>query len=117
MEINLTIDGKQVPFKSNGAVAKRYMMQFQRDLLKDIISMGVTDVDFNKSTDAQKIAWIRDNINFDMFFDIAWVFAKTADKSIPEPITWLETFDEFPILELIEPLQELLVKTISSKKK
>ena len=117
MEINLNIDGKDVPFKSNGAVAKRYMMQFQRDLLKDIISMGVTNVDFDKSTDAEKMAWMRDNINFNMFYDIAWVFAKTANPTIPEPLTWLETFDEFPILEIVEPLQELLVKTISSKKK
>jgi hypothetical protein len=117
MEIILTIDGKKVKFKSNGAVPKRYMMQFQRDLLKDIISMGVVNVDFNKSSDSEKIAWMRDNINFDMFYDIAWVFAKTADPDILEPMSWLETFDEFPILEIVEPLQELLVKTISSKKK
>lgn len=117
MEINLKIDGKDVPFKSNGAVAKRYMMQFQRDLLKDILSMGVADIDFKKSTDAEKVNWMRENIDFNMFYDIAWVFAKTANPAIPEPMTWLESFDEFPIIEIIEPLQELLVKTIGSKKK
>lgn len=117
MEINLKIDGKDVPFKSNGAVAKRYMMQFQRDLLKDILSMGVTNIDFAKSTDEEKVNWMRENIDFNMFYDIAWVFAKSANPTIPEPITWLESFDEFPIIEIIEPLQELLVKTIGSKKK
>lgn len=117
MEITLTIDDKQIPFKSNGAVAKRYMMQFHRDLLKDILKMGVTDVDFKDSTEAEKIQWMRDNVDFNMFYDIAWVFAKTADSKIPEPITWLEQFDSFPIMEIIEPLQELLMLTIGSKKK
>ena len=117
MEITLTIDGKEVAFKSNGGIAKRYMMQFQRDLLKDIISMGVASIDLKKSTDVEKMAWIRDNINFQMFYDIAWVFAKAANPKIPDPLTWLESFDEFPILDIVEPLQELLTTTISSKKK
>ncbi|MEK4425169.1 hypothetical protein [Solibacillus sp. FSL K6-1523] len=117
MEITIPIDGKNIPFKSNGAVAKRYMMQFQRDLLKDILGMGVVDIDFKEATESEQIKWIRDNINFDMFYDIAWVYAKTANPTISEPISWLETFDEFPIMEIVEPLQELLFKTMGTKKK
>ena len=117
MEITLTIDGKQIPFKSNGAVAKRYMMQFQRDMLKDILSMGVTEKKFDDMSENEKVVWMRDNIDFNMFYDIAWVFAKTANNTIPDPLSWLESFDEFPILEIIEPLQGLLEKTIGSKKK
>ena len=117
MEITLHIDGKEVPFKSNGAVAKRYMMQFQRDLLKDILSMGVAEKSFDDMDESEKIQWIRNNVDFNMFYDIAWVFAKTANGEIPEPMKWLESFDEFPILDIIEPLQTLLEKTIASKKK
>lgn len=117
MEITLTIDEKKVPFKSNGAVAKRYMMQFQRDLLKDILGMGVAEKSFVEMSEGEKIGWMRNNIDFNMFYDIAWVFAKTADNKIPDPLTWLESFDEFPILDIIEPLQGLLEKTIASKKK
>lgn len=117
MEITLTIDGKEILFKSNGAVAKRYMMQFQRDMLKDILSLGVTEKKFDDMTENEKVVWMRDNIDFNMFYDIAWVFAKTANNTIPDPLSWLETFDEFPILEIIEPLQGLLEKTIGSKKK
>lgn len=117
MEITLTIDNKQVSFKSNGAIAKRYMMQFQRDLLKDILNLGVMEKSFEDMTEGEKIAWMRDNIDFNMFYDIAWVFAKTANNTIPDPLAWLESFDEFPILEIIEPLQSLLEKTIGSKKK
>ena len=117
MEITLTIDGKQITFKSNGAVTKRYMMQFQRDMLKDILSMGVTEKSFDDMSEGEKIAWMRDNVDFNMFYDIAWVFAKTANNEVPDPLAWLESFDEFPILEIIEPLQGLLEKTIGSKKK
>ncbi len=117
MEITLTIDGKEIPFKSNGAVAKRYMMQFQRDMLKDILSMGVTEKKFDEMSENEKVVWMRDNIDFNMFYDIAWVFAKTANNTIPDPLSWLESFDEFPILDIIEPLQGLLEKTIGSKKK
>ncbi|WP_042470674.1 hypothetical protein [Bacillus ndiopicus] len=117
MEITLTIDGKQIPFKSNGAVAKRYMMQFQRDLLKDILGMGATDKSFEEMAEGEKVSWMRENIDFNMFYDIAWTFAKTADSTIPDPLSWLESFEEFPILDIIEPLQSLLEKTIASKKK
>ncbi|WPK12601.1 hypothetical protein R6U77_02575 [Lysinibacillus louembei] len=117
MEITLTIDGKQIPFKSNGAVAKRYMMQFQRDLLKDILSMGATNKGFEEMEEGEKVSWMRENIDFNMFYDIAWTFAKTADNTIQDPLSWLESFDEFPILDIIEPLQSLLEKTIASKKK
>ena len=117
MEIIVNIDGQDIPFKSSGAVAKRYMMQFQRDLLKDMLSMGVVNIDFEKSTDLEKLQWIRDNIDFNVFYDIAWTFAKTANPSIPEPLTWLESFDTFPIYDIIEPIQELLSLTFSSRKK
>ncbi|KGR89046.1 hypothetical protein [Lysinibacillus odysseyi] len=117
MEITLTIDGKEIPFKSTGAAVKRYMAQFQRDLLKDIMKMGVANIDFDNMTEEQAIEWMRDHIDFNMFYDVAWVYAKTANPAIPEPFTWLDSFDEFPILDVIEPLQELLIKTIGSKKK
>lgn len=117
MEITLTIDEKQVPFKSTGAVPKRYMMQFGRDFLKDIIKMGVQEADFEKMTQAEMFEWIRGNIDFDMFYDIAWTFAKTANPQIPDPLTWLDSFDVFPIMELVEELKDLITQTISSKKK
>ncbi|MFR2777134.1 MAG: hypothetical protein ACLTA8_01770 [Intestinibacter bartlettii] len=45
--------------------------------------------------------------------------AKTADKSIPEPITWYDTFEDFDISEVFTELQDLILKSISpnSKKK
>lgn len=117
MEITINIDGKEVPFKTNGAVAPRYMAQFKRDLLKDILTITIGKIDLEKATDEEKLMWIRDNIDFMLFYNIAWVFAKTADKTIGEPMVWLETFDTFPIIEVITPLMELLEVWLGTKKK
>lgn len=117
MEITIGIDGKQVAFKSLGSAVPRYMAQFQRDLIKDILSLGIVDFDFAAADELTKLKWARENINFAMFYDIAWVYAKLANPSIPDPWTWLDTFEEFPIFDILEPLQELMAKTISSKKK
>jgi hypothetical protein len=43
--------------------------------------------------------------------------AKTANPSIPDPITWLDQFDEFPLMEIIPELQDLIIASIQSKKK
>ncbi|MNI88415.1 hypothetical protein D3C73_1457170 [compost metagenome] len=56
-------------------------------------------------------------INIDVFYDIAWAFAKTADNTILPPLEWLDTFDEFPILEIMPELQELISLTLQTKKK
>lgn len=117
MEITINIDGKDVPFKTNGAVAPRYMAQFKRDLLKDILTITIGKIDLEKATDEEKLKWIRDNIDFMLFYNIAWIFAKTADKTIKSPEEWLEGFDSFPIIEIITPLMELLEVWLGTKKK
>ena len=43
--------------------------------------------------------------------------AKTADSSIPEPMVWLEQFDEFPMAEIIPELQDMLLLIQTTKKK
>ena len=116
MEITVNIDGKEVPFKSSGAVAPRYMMQFQRDLLKDMMKMGISSIDFENATEQELMLWARDNIDFMVFYNIAWTFAKTADPTIPEPMKWLDSFETFPIFKIMEPIQDLLALTFSGTK-
>ena len=108
MEKTIEIDGKQITFKSTGAIPKRYKMQFGRDLFADLFKMGITKE--MKEDDIRKL-------DFDVFYDIAWTFAKTADPDIKDPMAWLDGFDAFPIMDLVPELQELIAQTISSKKK
>lgn len=112
MEKTIEIDGQKVTFKSSGAVPKRYKMQFQRDFFADLLSMEGIVKEKNPSADD-----IRKNIDFDVFYDIAWTLAKTADNTVTDPLTWLDSFDSFPIIEILPQIQDMLYASIQSKKK
>ncbi|HDR7449715.1 TPA: hypothetical protein QCX35_005948, partial [Bacillus toyonensis] len=49
--------------------------------------------------------------------DLTWLFAKTADSSIPDPMTWLDEFEEFPIEDIMPEIMELVQVTMGAKKK
>lgn len=114
MEKILNIDGRQVKFKSTGAYLLRYKAQFGRDALKDIYKlMGAMGED-------NKIANI-DALDLEVLYDMVWTLAKTADPSIPPPMEWLDEFSEFPIMDILPEVQDMilscLTSTVPSKKK
>jgi len=118
LEKTLTIDGKQVLFKSTGGTARRYRNQFGEDLFADLMKMsplmemkekGLSTADLNR--EALQI------IDFSVFENISWALAKTADPEIPDPDTWLDGFDEFPIMDIFPELQDLIEKSLQTKKK
>ncbi|TYR75585.1 hypothetical protein FZC79_10485 [Rossellomorea vietnamensis] len=112
MEKTLTIDDKQVKFKSRGSTPLRYKAQFHRDFLVDIMSMeGLAKLGKNPSLEKMK------SLDTEVFYNICWVLAKTADKEIPEPMEWLDEFDSFPLMEIIPELQDLITSSLTSKKK
>ncbi|AJD92028.1 hypothetical protein JMA_27110 [Jeotgalibacillus malaysiensis] len=114
MEKTLTIDGKQVPFKSNGAVPLRYNSQFNRSFFKDI--MGMVG-DPNAVAKGKKVEIDVMKIDFETFYSMTWVLAKTANPSITDPMTWLDGFEEFPIFEIYPELQDMIMSTLQSAKK
>ena len=85
MEKTILIDEKYIPFKSTGATPLRYQAQFQRSFFKDLIN--IVDGGLKKDAAGEFAIEVEDisNINMDTFYNIAWVFAKTADKTIPSP--------------------------------
>lgn len=113
MEKTITIDGKEIRFKSNGATPLRYKAQFGRDYFKEILKMAPLA---NKNKDDIEAKDL-EALDFEVFYNIAWIMAKTADSSIPEPIAWLEQFDEFPMTEVIPELQDMLLASIQTSKK
>lgn len=115
MEKTIRIDGQDVKFESKGSTPLRYKKQFQRDLFTDLMKMdGLAKIKKNKkelSYDDLK------TLDMEVFYNICWVLAKTANPSIPEPLEWLDTFDEFPLFEIIPELQDLLLNALQTKKK
>lgn len=119
MEKTIVIDDRAVRFKSTGAVAVRYKAQFNRDFFKDVLKMRpLTKVANKKAEDITDEEL--ESLDFEVFYRIIWVLAKTADNDVPDLLTWLDSFDEFPIEEVIGELYELISASIqsgSSKKK
>lgn len=116
MEKTILIDGQKVRFKSNGSTPLRYKAQFGKDYLKEILKMSPLEKinkKKNKDIDVKDL----EALDFEVFYNIAWIMAKTADSNIPEPIEWLSEFEEFPIAEILPDLQELILSTLSSSKK
>jgi hypothetical protein len=114
MEKTITIDGKKVCFKTNGALPLRYKAQFGKDYFKEILKMAPLaklaeqgDLD---TTDFELL-------DFELFYNVAWVMAKTANPTIPEPLEWLASFEEFPLVEIFPELQELMTASLQSSKK
>ncbi len=109
MEKVINISGKDVPFKSTGAFLLRYKAQFGRDALGVLLKMEkVMKPLVEGSSEAV------DTLDLTPFLEIVWTLAKTADSQIPPPMEWLDTFDEFPLVEIIPELQELILSTIKS---
>ena len=96
MEKVIEIDGQKIPFKATGGTARRYRLHFGRDLIQDFYRMGKTSggaADF-------------ENVDIQVFENMAWVMAKTADPELPPVDEWLEGFQP---LSLIGAMEEILM--------
>lgn len=116
MEKTIVIDGKEIRLKSTGATALRYKAQFGKDLFQDLLKMAGLEKVMNKESseiDPKDL----EQLDFEVFYNIIWILAKTADDTIPEPIAWLDEFDEFPMMEIIPELHELIFASMKSSKK
>lgn len=112
MEKILIIAGKAVRFKSTGAFLLRYKAQFGRDALGVLLKMEKT-MEKLKNGNGEAI----ETLDLTPFLEIVWTLAKTADPTIPPPMEWLDTFDEFPLIDVIPELQDLILTTIQSSVK
>lgn len=120
MEKIINIDGKDIKFKSTGATLIRYKSQFHRDGLKDlmqIVNNMATEEKNKNSTEEEKNKLMIENLDLDAIYRFAWVFAKTADKDIPLLEEWLDSFDDFPIIDISLEVLDLITSTLSTSKK
>ena len=118
MEKTLTIDGKDVRFKSTAATPLRYKAQFGSDFFSDILKLyPLAKMDLKDEDNEEAFAKVFQMIDFDMFYNILWTLAKTENKEIPDPITWLDGFEEFPLMDIFPEVQDMLLRNLQSKKK
>ena len=108
MEKMIKIGEKEVALRTTGATLLRYKMQFGKDLLTELIKLDGAYQ--NGELQAEKL-------DFEMFFNILWVMAKTATPDIKPPIEWLDEFEEFPIMEILPEVMVLLTNLMRTNRK
>lgn len=105
MEKTIIIDEKPIVLKVTGATPLRFKAQFGKDFLSEVLKLNK----MNKN----KI----ENIDFELFYNLIWVMAKTAKPDIPDPLTWFDSFESIPLMDVIPEIQDLLTFSIQGKKK
>lgn len=108
MEKIICIDGGPVKFKSTGALLYRYKAQFHRDAMKDIFRLAECfDDETDEITDIEAL-------DLETFYNLVWTLAKTADPNIPTPMEWLDSFSEFPLMEILPEVVEMITGCMTS---
>lgn len=107
MEKTIMIDGRAVRFKSTAGTLLRYKSHFGREFLADCAALANC---FAKSEDGKVDMSTADldNFNMDMVYNITWVMARTADANVPDILTWLDGFDSFPAITILNELIPLI---------
>jgi hypothetical protein len=114
LEKTIVIDDKKIRFKTTGATPLRYKAQFGRDYFKEILKLAPLEgLKNSKELSSAEL----EKIDFEVFYNIAWIMAKQADNTIPEPVEWLDQFEVFPMAEIIPQLQDMLLASFSTSKK
>ena len=59
----------------------------------------------------------KNGANLEVFNNFLWLAAKEADKSISPPDEWNASFDSYPIMSVVEEVQELIFILMNTRKK
>ncbi len=110
MEKILTIDGRQVAFKSTGAFLLRYKAQFGRDAMQDLFKL-------QQALGPDGVTVDTSGLDLEVFYNLVWTLAKVADPTIPPPFEWLDSFSEFPLMDIIPEVVDMIFSSITSSTK
>ena len=106
MEKTIRISGKDVGFKVPASFPVRYRNATGRDFFADLGAMQeVADGDLQV-------------FDSSVLYDIVHAAARIYDETVPaDLVEWLDTFQDFPILEVFHKLEPMLMASMKSSKK
>lgn len=103
MKKKVNIGGNKIDMKASAKNLLIYRDYFGEDMLRP-------QWDFIDNAKAGAI----EKMNGLDIIKIAWTLAKTADDSIPNLDEWLDGFNDFPIVEAVNELTELILSNLTS---
>lgn len=117
-------DGKQLALRSSAATAILYKNQFGTDFFADMIRLAKTfgavqgtGEEQSNEFDLSKLSYEDlEHLDMNTLYKVTWAFAKNADNSIGDLVTWLSTFDSFPLDEIMGTVMELMQSLFTTTK-
>lgn len=138
MESTIKIGEKDVRLSNNFSWAIIYRDQFGHDIISTLMPMMAAAIDVasgilsEASTDGKiDVADILRTLDGDKFLDavihlsgfeaveflyITWAMAKAADEDLPDPMTWVKGFDDFPLDIIVPEVFTMALKGVASSK-
>ncbi len=105
MEKTIKIDGRDVRFRSSGALPIVYRAYTGRNLFADVMQL---DHAF-------------ENLETEFLEDMIWCAAKLAadhaGEQIDDQVKWFDGFDAFPIFDVFTDLNDLFTSALKTSKK
>ena len=103
MEKTILIDNKDVHFKCTAGTFIRYKQQFGTEFIADCSKLQDC-----VNTNKKGTQFDYTKLSLDVFYQIAWACAKTADDHIPDAMAWLDSFETFPIMDIMPQIMNMV---------
>lgn len=111
MEKTITIGGKPVKFKATAGFLYRYRTYFGIEYSADLAKIATIS---KKIKEGEDVLACSEQADTRVFLRALWVYAKTADPTIPDIDLWLDEFEEFNTQEIMSQLKDLFEITNKS---
>lgn len=110
MEKTIQIAGKDVKLKATATFLIIYQAQTGKDFIPSIMPIA------EKLAENGIAEALHEAKGFQLIdiFNIVWALAKNADKEIPDPETWLDSFENFPLDKILPIVFDLLISSFFS---
>lgn len=126
----IDIDGTPVSFNTSLAWMILFRSRFERDPIEIVMpalksaipiltvySDGELDITKLTETDWDMLTDVLCQLNAVDLLELIWATAKNADKEIPEPEEWYNSFEVFPMDEVITEIVPSIAQSLISTKK
>lgn len=118
----IKIDGKAVDFQITASFPLRFENQFNYDILQALLPTVAEifeGIQGAENKDEEVVAVLNNLMSLKLtdIQKLVWVFAKAADKEVPDIVDWYDSFNEFPMVDVVTELAPCLIDSLISKKK
>lgn len=119
MQKTINLGNKKLKLVSSAATPILYNGAFAGDYFADlakVLEMANKANEAEKGQEMNVILSMFSGGEAMLFFNFIWVYAKNADKNIPDLDEWLEDYEEMPVFDFLGDLIELMMQSVTTKK-